>query len=93
MSRRINTTPRSEEAIKHAEAALYYFKGIAFSADPEIAHCHSELYKSADKALHAAIKFAWPHMDAKRIVTLWVDCNESLRYCVGYIRTNNRYPF
>lgn len=92
MSRRINTTLSSPEALKIAESALRYYSDVAFSNDVEVAFYNSPVYKSANKALLAAIKLAYPHMDAKRIYLVWVDCNESIRECVAHIRSQNRYP-
>lgn len=93
MSRRINTTLHSTEALEVAEEARRYYFRVATSSDVAIASSYSPVYKSAQKAFLAAIKVAYPHMDARRIFDLWGDCMESVAYCVQYIRENNRYPF
>lgn len=93
MSRRINTTLSSPEALTIAEMAERMHFAVATSPNADVAGCWTPTYKASKRMFTTAIKAAYPHMDAERVYLLWVDCNETVAYCVRYIRENNRYPF
>lgn len=92
MSRRIDVTLSSPEALALAEAARRYHYSICTHEDYKIASSLTPHYKESQRMFRKAIKIAYPHMDANRIYKMWVDCMEDIAYCVAYIKKNG-YPF
>jgi len=44
-------------------------------------------YMAARMALKAAIVHTWPGIDVGRVIDVWIDCGETIAYCVNYVRT------
>lgn len=88
---RINTKAHSAEAVMLAEQARVYYYAVATSDDRTIANGDSPTYRAAHRAFLAAIKAAWPHMDARRLFEHWLDSNESMSYYIREIERDGRY--
>lgn len=73
-----------------AEAAAQEHFTNATSVNPRIAAYDSPVYVASQTALKNAIKATYPDMDAERVYDVWVDCGESIYYCVEHLRKEAR---
>lgn len=66
-------------------AAVRHFAN-ATSEDRERAHYLSATYQASQAALFAAITDTYPDVPAGDVYDAWVDCGESINYCVNHLR-------
>jgi hypothetical protein len=73
---------------------LHYL--VVSSTNPDISHEEfqedrtrksGKIYNCSRDLFLAAIRTAYPDVDAERVYHVWADCNESIDYCVGVVRT------
>lgn len=58
---------------------------VVTSENTDICVGDSKTYITAQSALLAAIAAAYPNVDTRRVYDVWLDCNESIAYCVRVI--------
>lgn len=63
---------------------------IATSEDLVIAGANGDIYKNSQRLLLAAIRdvYGLSRLKAWRVYDVWIDCYESVAYCVGYVTEN-----
>jgi hypothetical protein len=74
--------PVMQDELDFAEAMRQIHASVAFSENNAIAMYDSVVYRTTKAALFVAIGAAYPEADIKRVYDIWVDCNESIAYCV-----------
>lgn len=70
-----------------AEAMREIHFAVAFSNNSDISGGNA--YRVTKACFLAAIAISYPELDAERIYDIWVDCNETVAYCVTVYRTHN----
>lgn len=76
------------EAQRVAQAVADLFYRIGTSDDPTVSG--GPTYAVARKLLKVAVRAAYPHLSvlkANRVFDVFIDCQESIEYCVWYVRT------
>lgn len=73
-------------AFATAEIAAVRHFAHATSNDLEVAHHLSPIYQGSRKALFNAITITYPDVPASEVYEMWVDCGESIHYCVNTVR-------
>ncbi len=79
------TTPK--ELVEILARASY---AVACMEDRSYSQYDSVVYQAARLALRAAIVQTYPGMDVEKIIDMWIDCGESIAYCVDYINRQAR---
>jgi hypothetical protein len=77
-------------ALASVEAAAQVHYGNATNNDPRIAAYDSPVYMASKTALKTAIKATYPDMDVEAVYDTWIDCGESIFYCVDFLRQQAR---
>lgn len=67
-----------------AENVLELHWGVASSPSKVISGGH--VYEQSQANLLAMIRLAYPGIDATEVYEVWVECNESLSYCVRCVQ-------
>ncbi len=68
--------------IEQAEIAAGAHFANATSEDVARHDGQGQTYKASEAALRAAIVAAYPACNVERVVGVWIECNESIAYCV-----------
>lgn len=82
--------PVIENKVDFTEAMRALYASVAFSNNTDIAYERANTYKLARIAFKAAIADTYPEVPFEDIYTIWVDCNETVAYCVEWYKTNKR---
>lgn len=84
-----DVTASSPEAVRVAEAAMAYYRRVAFSNSAAIAHSRSPVYYNARRALTSAIALAWPKLRPTKVYDVWLDGDMGdLAPVIEYIEKN-----
>lgn len=73
-----------------AEAMRQMHSSVAFSSNNAVAAYDAMPYKTTKAALLVAIGTAYPDVDIQAIYDIWVDCNESIAYCVNWYKKDQK---
>jgi hypothetical protein len=77
-----NLTPTQQLAERIRET--HY--AVCTSEDHNVSHGDGPVYTHSRHLFLAAIKAAYPDMDAEEIYAVWVDCMETVAYCARIVR-------
>lgn len=69
-----------------AENVVELHYGVATSSNSVVAASNSHVYTQSQANLLAMIRLAYPGIDATEVYEVWVECNESLAYCVRSVQ-------
>lgn len=76
-----------ETLVEFAEKVAEFHYSVAWHPNQTVSLCETlggKIYGHSQNLLKAAIKAAYPESDEEYIYELWVDCGESIAYCVEY---------
>lgn len=79
---------RQELAVRMAEDARRHHHIICSHDDPSISSSYARSYRDSRSLFIAAIRVAYPDVNALDVYAVWVDCMESTDYCARYVRAN-----
>jgi len=86
VGRQLATTATPVSLVERAEIAAAAHFANATSEDVERSFYTSATYKASDAALRAAIVAAYPGVNVDQVREVWTECNESIAYCVAYVK-------
>lgn len=76
--------PVIQDVKDFAEAMRQMHHAVACSSNLAVAASEAMPYKTTKAALLVAIGTAYTDVDIEAIYDIWVDCNESIAYCVNW---------
>jgi hypothetical protein len=79
---------RAELAVRMAEDARRHHHIVSSHDDWRIAQSNQKPYRDSQSLFLAAIRVAYPDVNALDVYAVWMDCMESTEYCARYVRAN-----
>jgi hypothetical protein len=77
-----------ELAVRMAEDARRHHHIVCSHDDWRISQSNQKPYRDSRSLFIAAIRVAYPDVNALDVYAVWVDCMESVEYCARYVRTH-----